>query len=89
MVLGSVTVAVLPSAPVVPGGTIPVTAKVTVPLTGRSTSASMSPVPAVSRHVPGAPLVQVQVNARSGGGSASCTRAATTSLGPALSTTTV
>src|SRR5262245_52553866 len=87
---GGATVDVLVSAPVVAGGTVPLTAKVAWVPTGNVTNASMPSLPEGVPHAAPAPLaMQVQVNPASAGGSASCTRASVTFDGPALLTTTV
>src|SRR5215831_1316993 len=87
---GGVTVAVLLSAPVVPAGTIPLTANVAWVPTGNVTSASMLPVPEALPHPAPAPLaVHVQVKPASGAGNASWTCAFVTFDGPALFTTMV
>src|SRR6187399_2887002 len=76
---GGITVAVLISAPTVPGGTVPLTVNVALVPTGKLTSASMSPVPVgVPHDAPTPVVVQVQPNPASATGSASCTRASVT-----------
>src|SRR5215831_17284975 len=85
---GGVTVAVLVSAPVVPAGTVPLSANVALVPAGSVTSTSMLPLPAGIPHAAPTPLaVQVQPNPASGAGSVSCTRALLTFDGPALLTT--
>src|SRR5262249_22179085 len=87
---GGATVAVLVSDPVVLAGTVPVTVNVACVPTGSVTSASMLPMPDGVPHAAPAPLgVQIQVNAASGAGNASCTCALVASDGPALLTTMV
>jgi hypothetical protein len=82
--------AVLLNVPVVAAGTVPLTVNVVLVPTGNVTSASMLPLPAAVPHAAPAPLgVQVQVNAASGAGNASCTRASVTFDGPLLLTTIV
>src|SRR4051812_13444553 len=77
---GGVTVAVLTRLPVVEEGTVPVTVNRALLLAGKLTSASISPLPVAVPQLACAVAVQVQVNADSPAGSASCTRALVTSL---------
>src|SRR5205809_1098568 len=80
---GGVTTALLSSGPVVPAGTVPLTVNVAWVPAGSVTSASMSPVPLGVPQLAPTPLgVQVQANPASAAGSASCTRALVTLLGP-------
>src|SRR5262245_20135348 len=82
---GGVTVTVFTSSPVVSAGTVPVTVKVALVPAGSEISASMLPVPEALPQAAPAPLgVHVQVNAASGAGRASCTRALIASEGLAL-----
>ncbi len=82
--VGAAIVAVFVSGPVVPPGTVPVTVKEAVAPTGRVTRASMSPLPLAVPQAPPAAPVQLHVKPLSAAGSASCTRAPVTSLGPTL-----
>ncbi len=86
---GGVIVAVLARTPVAPEGTIPETVNVAVPPIGSVTSASMSPAPDPEPHEPPDAPAQVHVKPLTAAGSASCTRALTTSLGPWFDTTMV
>jgi len=87
---GGLTVAVFAKAPVVPDGMVPFTEKVAEVPDGRSTKASMSPVPeAVPQDAPEPLGVHVQANPESSGGSVSCTLDPVASLGPLLLTTMV
>ncbi len=80
---GTVMVAVFTREPVAVADTVPVTVKVAVPPTGRSTSAEMFPVPLAGQLAPPA-VAQVHVTPVSSAGKASATVAPTTALGPAL-----
>ena len=82
------TVAVLANEPVAPGATVPMTVKVAVALTGRSTVALMLPVPDAGHTAPPV-VVQVHVAPVSATGNVSATLDAGAADGPALEATMV
>ena len=85
---GGVTLAVFASVPVAPGTIVPVSVKVAVPPTSRSTVAAMLPLPEAGQAEP-AEAVQVQVAPVTVAGSVSATAAAVTAAGPAFDATIV